>query len=80
MKLKKSSLNQAEAAGATAGAGGAVIANRFRLDVDPHAAKTPPPPGKAATIAAFCGALIVIVLLGTISTLMIVNWNTIADL
>lgn len=80
MKLKKSSLNQAEAAGATTGAGGAIIADRFRLDADPRAAKTPPPPGKAATLVAFCGALIVIVLLGTISTLMIVNWNTIVDL
>jgi len=75
MKIKKNS--GPEAAAPTAG--GAVIADRFRLDVDSNASKGPAGVNKTAAAIAMTAALISMVLVGVVAALMYVNWELIKD-
>ena len=75
MKLKKAPA-QESAAPTT---GGAVIADRFKLDVDPNAGKGPAGVSKTAAAIAMTAALISIALMGAVAALMYVNWDLIKD-
>ncbi len=77
MKLRKTgSDEQTTAASPT---GGAVIADRFRLDMDPNAGK-PDGVGKTSALIALLGSLAAIAMLGIVAGLMYMNWDMVKDL
>ena len=72
-------LNKPEAASAaeemTPVTGGATIAARFQLDVDPRAAKkTPAGVGKTSTLVALLAALAALALMGFAAWMMYSDW------
>ncbi len=75
MKIKKSS----PAEGGAPAAGGAVIADRFKLDVEPEV-KTTAGVNKTATSIAMFAALVSLGLMGTVAALMYFNWEFIKDI
>ena len=75
MKIKKNSVPESPAPST----GGAVIADRFRLDLDPNAGKGPAGVGKTAAAIAMTAALISTALMGAVAALMYVNWDLIKD-
>jgi len=75
MKLKKKSPTE----GAAPTSGGAVIADRFKLDVDPNAGKGSAGVNKTAATIAMVAALISAALTGAVAALMYVNWDMIKD-
>ena len=78
MKLKKSD-SGAEASASPAPAGGAVIADRFKLDIDNGAGKGPAGVGKTAAMCALIGTLTCIALVGVVAWLLYQNWELIKD-
>ena len=74
MKIKKNSSTE----GAAPSGGGAIIADRFKLDVDPRA-QGPAGVGKTAATIAMVAALISMALVGAVAALMYVNWDLIKD-
>ena len=79
MKLKKSDNGAEPAALAAPGTGGAVIADRFKLDVDDGASKGPAGVGKVGAMCALIGSLASIAALGLIAWLLYQNWELIKD-
>ncbi len=59
--------------------GGAVIADRFKLDGDPRAAKSGEEVGKKSTMAALVCSLIALAMLGALAAMMYFNWEAIKD-
>ena len=56
-----------------------MIADRFKLDVDPNANKEPAGVNKTAAAIAMVAALTSMVLMGVVAALMYVNWDLIKD-
>ena len=79
MKLKKSDDGVDTAASAMPSSGGAVIADRFKLDVDDGASKGPAGVGKVGAMCALIGSLASIAALGLIAWLLYQNWELIKD-
>lgn len=77
MKLRKTGSDEQTAAPAPTG--GAVIADRFKLDMDPNAGK-PDGVGKTAALIALLSSLATIAMLGVVAGLMYLNWDMIKDL
>ena len=77
MKLKKAESAETEETPA-APTGGAVIADRFKLDMDPNAGK-PNGVGKTSALIALLGSLAAIAMLGVVAGLMYLNWDMIKD-
>ncbi|MGN0852841.1 MAG: hypothetical protein ACI4Q3_05645 [Kiritimatiellia bacterium] len=78
MKLRKSENEPAPAATATQ-TGGAVIADRFKLDIDMNASKGSSGVGTAASMVALICSLASIAMLGTVAALMYMNWELIEN-
>ena len=79
MKLKKSDKGAEPAAPAAPGTGGAVIADRFKLDVGDSASNGPAGVGKTAAMCALIGTLVSIAILGVVAWLLYQNWELIKD-
>ena len=79
MKLKKSDDGVDTSAPAMPASGGAVIADRFKLDVDDGASKGPAGVGKMGAMCALIGSLASIAALGLIAWLLYQNWELIKD-
>ena len=77
MKLKKSD-DGVDTSAPAAPTGGAVIADRFKLDVD-DGAKGPAGVGKVGAMCALIGSLASIAALGLIAWLLYQNWELIKD-
>ena len=60
------------------GTGGAVIADRFKLDAG-DGAKGPPGVGKTGALCALIGSLMAIAALGIVAWLIYDSWNLIKD-
>ncbi len=78
MKLKKSD-SGAETSAPALAPGGAVIADRFKLDVDDGAGKGPAGVGKTAALCALIGSVACIAMLGVVAWLLYQNWELIKD-
>ncbi len=79
MKLKKAESAETEETPA-APTGGAVIADRFKLDVDPNAGKSGPAGvNKTAALIAFLASLAAAAMVGAVAAMMYVNWELIAE-
>ena len=76
MKLRKSGSDEQTTAAAPTG--GAVIADRFKLDMDPYAGK-PEGVGKTSALIALLGSIAAIAMLGVVAGLMYANWDMIKD-
>ena len=79
MKLKKSDDGGDTSASTVPASGGAVIADRFKLDVDDGASKGPAGVGKMGAMCALIGSLASIAALGLIAWLLYQNWELIKD-
>ena len=79
MKLKKADDGAEQFAPAAPATGGAVIADRFKLDVDDGASKGPAGVGKVGAMCALIGSLASIAALGIIAWLLYQNWELIKD-
>ena len=79
MKLKKSDDGVDTSAPTMPTTGGAVIADRFKLDVDDGASKGPAGVGKMGAMCALIGSLASIAALGIIAWLLYQNWELIKD-
>lgn len=77
MKLRKTGSDE-QTTVAAAPTGGAVIADRFKLDMDPNAGK-PDGVGKTSALIALLGSLATIAMLGIVAGLMYLNWDMIKD-
>ena len=77
MKLKKAD-DGAETPAPAAPTGGAVIADRFKLDVD-DGAKGPAGVGKVGATCALIGSLAAIAALGIVAWLIFQNWELVKD-
>ena len=77
MKLKKAD-DGAETPAPAAPTGGAVIADRFKLDVD-DGAKGPAGVGKVGATCALIGSLVAIAALGIVAWLLYQNWELVKD-
>ena len=78
MKLKKADDGAESFAPAAPATGGAVIADRFKLDVD-DGAKGPPGVGKVGATCALIGSLAAIAALGVVAWLIFQNWELVKD-
>ena len=79
MKLKKSDSGSPQPSAPAPSAGGAVIADRFKLDVDDGAGKDPAGVGKTAAMCALIGSLACIAMLGVVAWLLYQNWELVKD-
>ena len=79
MKLKKADEGVDTAAPTVQATGGAVIADRFRLDVDDGASKGPAGVGKVGAMCALIGSLASVAALGIVAWLLYQNWELIKD-
>ena len=79
MKLKKADDGAELSAPVAPVTGGAVIADRFKLDVDDGASKGPAGVGKVGAMCALIGSLASIAALGLIAWLLYQNWELIKD-
>ena len=77
MKLRKTGSDEQTTTAAPTG--GAVIADRFKLDMDPNAGK-PDGVGKTSALIALLGSLAAIAMLGVVAGLMYMNWEMVKDL
>ena len=77
MKLKKSD-DGVDTSAPAAPTGGAVIADRFKLDVD-DGAKGPAGVGKVGATCALIGSLAAIAALGIVAWLIFQNWELVKD-
>ena len=78
MKLKKSD-DGAETTAPAAPTGGAVIADRFKLDIDAGASKGPAGVSKTGAMCALIGTFASIAMLGVVAWLLYQNWELIKD-
>jgi len=78
MKLRKTGSDEQTTTAAPT-TGGAVIADRFKLDMDTNAGK-PDGVGKTAALIALLSSLATIAMLGIVAGLMYMNWDMIKDL
>ena len=78
MKLKKSDDVVDTSAPTVPATGGAVIADRFKLDVD-DGAKGPAGVGKVGATCALIGSLVAIAALGIVAWLIFQNWELVKD-
>ena len=78
MKLKKSD-EGAETPAPAAPTGGAVIADRFKLDVDDGASNGPAGVSKVGATCALIGSLAAIAALGIVAWLIFQNWELVKD-
>ena len=78
MKLKKSDDGAATAAPAAPATGGAVIADRFKLDAG-GGAKGPPGVSKAGALCALISSLVAIAALGLVAWLLYDSWTVVKD-
>lgn len=78
MKLRKAE-NESASTTTTTQMGGAVIADRFKLDVDTSANKGPAGVGKVASMIALICSLASLAMLGTVAALMYMNWELIEN-
>ena len=78
MKLRKTGSDDQAAAVAAPPSGNAVIAERFKLDVDTTADK-PQGVGKTSALIALLSSLTAIALLAITAALMYMNWDLIKD-
>ena len=78
MKLKKSDDVVDTSAPTVPATGGAVIADRFKLDVD-DGAKGPSGVGKVGATCALIGSLAAIAALGIVAWLIFQNWELVKD-
>lgn len=76
MKLKKTEVEAVEAAAAPAG--GAVIADRFKLDAAPEKSG-PAGVGKTSSLVAMIAALASVAMLGAVTALLYTNWEFLKD-
>ena len=76
MKLRKTGSDEQTVTAVPTG--GAVIADRFKLDMDPNAGK-PDGVGKTSALIALLGSLAAIAMLGVVAGLMYLNWDMIKD-
>jgi hypothetical protein len=76
MKLKKAD-EGVEAPAPVASTGGAVIADRFKLDVADGSSKGPAGVGKVGAMCALIGSLASIAALGVVAWLLYQNWELI---
>ena len=79
MKLKKSDDGVDTSASTVPASGGAVIADRFKLDIDAGASKGPAGVGKTAAMCALIGTLVSIAVIGVVAWLLYQNWELIKD-
>ena len=79
MKLKKADEGVDTAAPTVQATGGAVIADRFKLDLDDGASKGPAGVGKVGAMCALIGSLASIAALGIVAWLLYQNWELIKD-
>ena len=79
MKLKKADEGAESTAPAVPTTGGAVIADRFKLDADDGAVKGPAGVGKVGALCALIGSLASIAALGLVAWLLYQNWELIKD-
>ena len=79
MKLKKSDDGVDTSASTVPASGGAVIADRFKLDVDDGASKGPAGVGKVGATIALIASLASIAALGLTAWLLYQNWELIKD-
>ena len=79
MKLKKSDDGVDTSAPAMPASGGAVIADRFKLDVDDGASKGPAGVGKVGAMCALIASLASIAALGFLAWLLYQKWELIND-
>ena len=78
MKLKKSD-EGAETPAPAAPSGGAVIADRFKLDVDDGASKGPAGVGKVGAMCALIASLVAVAALGYAALLLYWNWELVKE-
>ena len=78
MKLKKSD-EGAETPAPAAPTGGAVIADRFKLDVDDGASKGPAGVGKVGAMCALIASLVAVAALGYAALLLYWNWELVKE-
>ena len=78
MKLKKADDGADNFAPAAPTTGGAVIADRFKLDVD-EGAKGPAGVGKVGAACALIGSLVTIAALGMVAWLLYQNWELVKN-
>ena len=79
MKLKKADDGAEQFAPAAPTTGGAVIADRFKLDVDDGASKGPAGVGKVGAMCALIASLGSIAALGVVAWLLYQNWELVKD-
>ncbi len=79
MKLKKADDGAESFAPASPAMGGAVIADRFKLDVDDGASKGPAGVGKVGAMFALIASLASIAALGFVAWLLYQNWELVKD-
>ena len=79
MKLKKSDDGVDTSASTVPASGGAVIADRFKLDVDDGASKGPAGVGTVGATIALIGSLAAIAALGIVAWLIFQNWELVKD-
>jgi len=79
MKLRKADDGAELSAPAAPSTGGAVIADRFKLDLDDGASKGPAGVSKMGAMFALIGSLASIAMLGLVAWLLYQNWELIKD-
>ena len=79
MKLKKTDEGAEASAPAAAATGGAVIADRFKLDLDAGASQGSAGVGKVGAMCALIASLASIAALGFVAWLLYQNWELIKD-
>ena len=75
MKLKKADDGAENPAPAAPSTGGAVIADRFKLDIDEGASKGPAGVGKVGAMCALIGSLLSLAALGFVVWRLYENWE-----
>ena len=78
MKLKKPDAGENDESTTVATTGSAVIADRFKLDMEP-VAQGPAGVNKTAALIAFLASLAAAAMVGAVAAMMYVNWELIAN-
>jgi hypothetical protein len=79
MKLKKADDGAETPSPAAPSTGGAVIADRFKLDLDEDVSKGPAGVGKVGAMCALIGSLLSLAALGFIAWRLYDNWEMLKD-
>jgi len=78
MKLKRSDASENDELATAPTTGTAIIADRFKLDMEPAAAG-PAGVNKTAALIAFLASLAAAAMVGAVAAMMYVNWELIAN-